>query len=77
MDPKDLPAFPALMKAGDIAVSEGGMTLRDYFAAAALPGLMARNWSHINGSNEQKIIDTVAESAYRIADAMLAAREAT
>jgi hypothetical protein len=47
-----------------------GMTLRDYFAAKAMTGLLT---AEIVGeySNEH-----VAEIAYRIADAMLQAREA-
>jgi hypothetical protein len=49
-----------------------GMTLRDYFAAKAMQGLLAgitptTVWSH----------DEVAETAYNVADAMLRAREAT
>jgi hypothetical protein len=49
----------------------GGMTLRDYFAAKAMQGLLAgitptTVWSH----------DEVAETAYKVADAMLKAREA-
>lgn len=49
-----------------------GLTLRDYFAAAALAGCMDRyslaDWTR--ESYEQH----VAEQAYRQADAMLAAR---
>ena len=48
-----------------------GMTLRDYFAAKAMQGLLAgltptTVWSQ----------DEVAETAYNVADAMLRAREA-
>lgn len=47
-----------------------GMTLRDYFAAKALQGICAASptveWT------DQRI----AEDAYRLADAMLATREA-
>lgn len=43
-----------------------GMTLRDYFAAESLAGLMV-----VGGSYEE-----LATSAYRMADAMLKAREA-
>jgi hypothetical protein len=45
-----------------------GMTLRDYFAAQALSGLV------LDPQLGQEI-STVASSAYRIADAMIAARE--
>lgn len=44
-----------------------GMTLRDYFAAAALTGLLA---SHNAGH-----VDSLAEFSYRAADAMLEARK--
>jgi hypothetical protein len=44
------------------------MTLRDYFAAAALQGLLA--------SCPWEQVDEVPQKAYDIADAMLKAREA-
>jgi hypothetical protein len=74
------PAFPAdpnwfdpstVAEARRIA---GGMSLRDYFAAKALPGLMGRDWSHMKGQ-DQAIIEAWARGAYAVADAMLAARE--
>ena len=45
-----------------------GMTLRDYFAAAALQGLMA--------SCPWEQVDEVPQKAYEISDAMIKAREA-
>ena len=68
------PAFPHTVeyKGSDCGgiVPHGGMTLRDYFAAKAITGLLT---AEIVGeySNEH-----VAEISYRIADAMLKAREA-
>jgi hypothetical protein len=49
-----------------------GMTLRDYFAAKALPlaWQMANQWHPSDGTVEQ----FVAKSVYEIADAMLAER---
>ena len=44
----------------------GGMTLRDYFAAAALTGLLAGNW--------QAYPDDVSAWAYSAADAMVERR---
>jgi len=44
------------------------MTLRDYFAAAAATGMMAYG--------PPKCRDSDAREAYRLADAMLKAREA-
>ena len=58
------PAFPT-----PVGVQHNdGMTLRDYFAAAALQGMLTD--SCIQGSDSQ-----FAESAYSYADAMLKARE--
>ena len=61
------PAFPALNEVG--LEKAYGMTLRDYFAAKAMQGLLT---AEIVGdySNEH-----VAEIAYVLADAMLKARE--
>ena len=61
------PAFPC----PTISIGQHqGMTLRDYFAAKAMTGLLT---AEIVGeySNEH-----VAEISYRIADAMLEARDA-
>ena len=57
-----------------------GMSLRDYFAAKALIGLLAE--SVVQGysatafhlTKDENIVDTYAISAYKFADAMLAAR---
>jgi len=59
------PAFPT---GTGVTPYKSGMTLRDYFAAKAMTGLLT---AEIVGeySNEH-----VAEIAYRIADAMLKAR---
>ena len=64
------PAFPVPDIDGS-AVCEG-MTLRDYFAAKAMQGILSATltpntiWSQ----------DDAAETAYNVADAMLEAREA-
>ena len=50
------------------AINHNGMTLRDYFAAAALQGILA------NGGGSWDEHD--AKHAYLCADAMLNAREA-
>jgi hypothetical protein len=64
------PAFPQIAELGDIAYTTGGMTLRDYFAAKAMAAFI--------GNNDRGLIDMpwVAEGAYKIADAMLRARDA-
>lgn len=52
---------------------EPGMTLRDWFAAKALQGLLA---AQIHGFNNDWFADgTFARMAYEMADAMLKVRE--
>ena len=60
------PAFPTERP----AMSEygKGMTLRDYFAAKAMQGMMH--------DVSQPVGEVIAEWAYQVADAMLKAREA-
>lgn len=69
------PVFPVLVKVGDVATSDGGMSLRDYFAGQALahlsPHLLTK--MHLHGV-VPKALD-IAALAYEVADAMLAARE--
>ena len=60
------PAFPTATLAQK---TEGGMTLRDYFAAKAMQGMLAENGG---GATHN---DDLAKFAYEIADAMLKARE--
>ena len=58
------PAFPA-------GTAYQGMTLRDYFAAKAMQGLIAQSAGTALGSR----VEVAAEYAYAAADAMLKARE--
>lgn len=73
------PAFPHIVRNFATAdpnikvtdrITEGGMSLRDYFAGQALAGFMAagkdRGWG---------LPLKVAQQAYEFADAMLAARK--
>ncbi len=62
------PAFPADVEDFQQRAG-GGMSLRDYFAAAALQGLLARDDEH----PETTMADW-AKDAFRFADAMLAER---
>ena len=68
---KDIPAFPAMHY--DLADNEHGLTMRDYFAAKAmqpfLDTLVKQGWRSDD-------LQTVAETCYRAADAMMKAREA-
>lgn len=59
------PAFPTWIVDDSMA---HGMSLRDYFAAAALQGLL-------NESNNEFEDIAIAELSYSLADAMLKARE--
>jgi hypothetical protein len=64
------PAFPLQSIGPDFAPGYSGMTLRDYFAAKAMQGYL--------GSPEwlrEVSPQGTAEAAYRVADAMLKARE--
>ena len=74
---KNLPAFPLNTPKWHESVSDAGfqdidftmgMTLRDYFAAKAMQGMMV--------DVVQPECDYIAETAYKMADAMLKAREA-
>lgn len=63
-------AFP--QSHSDVAYSDyigGGMTLRDYFAGQALIGLLASGEEHNDDTS------SVTAASYRMADAMLKARE--
>jgi hypothetical protein len=60
------PAFPPPIIS---VMQHTGMTLRDYFAAKALSGL-------INYSPEPSEHESIARLCYSLADAMLKAREA-
>ena len=62
------PAFPT---GTGVTPYHSGMTLRDYFAAKAMQGLLARM-----GNDKMNVHDVLAQRTYQIADAMLKAREA-
>ena len=66
---------PAFAKASDpYGRSQAGMSLRDYLAGQAIIGLIGgRNWSEVKGGDDV-VIKQWAESAYLVADAMIAAR---
>ena len=63
------PAFPMGYHPAGNSADHFGMTLRDYFAAAALQGNIAH--PEVTGNR-----DDIARDAYKYADAMLKAREA-
>jgi hypothetical protein len=68
------PAFPAAVVFQDQVVYDGGMTLRDYFAAKAMQAAISGHIAHYGHENHWKVGD-IASYAYEMADAMLKARE--
>ena len=73
---KNQPAFPCEYEA--YSPLRNGMTLRDYFAAKAMQGLMSGRWkTDVHGHQYDAYrsdADEWAKSAYHFADAMLKAR---
>ena len=65
------PAVQGVRSAEDNEPAVPGMTLRDYFAAAVLTGICS-----VPDYTDTSSADVVARDAYRMADAMLKAREA-
>ena len=70
------PAFPNVPPDSQYSKWDMGMTLRDYFAAAALQGLLGNSEFHVETDVESEIPNAIATYAYQAADAMLKAREA-
>jgi hypothetical protein len=75
------PAFPepvAVGPAGDVYRGMSGMSLRDYFAAAALPAVIAATSAgqHVPKmrDGENTIHQAIARDVFEVADAMIAAR---
>lgn len=76
---KDMPAFPSqqqeTLDGSWNQTYDPGMSLRDWFAGQALNGWLA-SWP--DGSDADRESEAkVASFSYRLADAMLAARERT
>ncbi|MDE2469740.1 MAG: hypothetical protein KGL35_13630 [Bradyrhizobium sp.] len=69
------PAFPlgTSEHVDGVHYAEAGMTLRDYFAAKAMSGLILNEAD--TDFSEIDVDKGLANLSYRIADAMLAARE--
>ena len=60
------PAFPQFVLSNGGAYVEGGMTLRDYFAAKAMQALI----------DNDGLFSEIPTQAYALADEMMKAREA-
>ena len=63
------PAFPQYVINNGGAYVDGGMTLRDYFAAKAMQSFL------VDQCHDAGQWDLDAKAAYKVADAMLKARE--
>ena len=75
---KDTPAFP-VQEAYSMS-TERGMTLRDYFAAKAMNGIMMYSveWHATHkppDATSLAIFEDMAQDSYFIADAMMKARD--
>lgn len=70
------PAFPTNENNFRRDYSGAGMTIRDYFAAAALQGLLADPITRADdGEKIEDFRNEIAEVCYEYADAMLEARK--
>jgi hypothetical protein len=73
MNPDSIPAFPFIDSASPL--EHPGMTLRDYFAAKALPiAWAAYHEGYTLELEPERITGHLARHAYSLADAMLKAR---
>ena len=68
---KHAPAFPLEMVYTQENEKFNGMNLRDYFAAKAMQGFL----DEVGSQSNQEWFDQIAKNAYRMADAMMKARE--
>ena len=69
----DIPAFP-----NPHYINHKGMTMRDYFAAKALQGMSA-NPADVHDADQEtydEYVEEISRCAYKMADAMMKAREA-
>lgn len=59
----------------ELSVTTDDMTIRDYFAAKVLQGVMASGTSMSIGTNHEEEMLDMARAFYSMADAMIKARE--
>lgn len=72
--PENPPAFPQPdSEVGELESQFSGMTLRDYFAAASLTGMLAADPDD-EGNTADFLTGRFAKTSYKLADAMLKAR---
>jgi hypothetical protein len=74
------PAFPVNELdhvTGNICAQHVGLSLRDYFAAKAMTGIVASDEWHLDGQPADWVeVTDIALFSYQLADAMMKAREA-
>jgi hypothetical protein len=80
MNNADMPAMPALLKCGDAAKSEGGLTKREYFAGLAMQAMLSNEAALIrfNKWGDENLVDPgvlIADAAIQTSDALLAELE--
>ena len=66
--PSNPPAFPNEV---GYKHQQGGMTLRDYFAAKAMQSFL----DEVGSESDQRFYKDIAIGAYQVADAMIRARD--
>lgn len=76
MNNSDMPAMPSMLKAGDIARSEGGLTKREYFAGLAMQSIEPPS-EYVGMQETRDSYRDWAGRACRMADALLAELERT
>lgn len=64
------PAFPSHGTMGEVVCE--GLSMRDYFAAKAMQGMLCQEFSAATNAD----LSILASQAFNVADAMLKAREA-
>ena len=74
---KEITAFPFVASDDTGMIINPGMTLRDYFAAKVLQGVMSSlEMGIVFSKGDKPPSDEIVESCYAMADAMMKAREA-
>ena len=78
---RDTPAFPRQRQElpnGNVIHNADGMSLRDYFAAKALPSAFEWYQQRLDAGDMDTVSDAeIAKYAYELADAMMKARDAS
>lgn len=72
--------FPEFQKMGDAAVAQGGMTLRQFYAAEAMKGFLSNpsftaGWLEADPEICEKAIRETVKASWGMADAMIAFEE--